>query len=162
MMRAAFTLIELVAVLLVLAVLAAVAVPRYIDYRDRAVASALAGHFKMVSRGAAAYLNDFPLAPGTSLGLQPGYAAMHEGSVLSRYVDVLSFEKRPAFGNFFSLEFYNLYSPIAGTYLFGYTFSDAVAQRADEMCDDGSLSSGRMTKFNNPWLGDCLSYQILP
>lgn len=40
---AAFTLIELIAVIIVLAILAGVAVPRYFDYTDRAKTSALQG-----------------------------------------------------------------------------------------------------------------------
>ncbi|MBL8744838.1 MAG: type II secretion system protein [Phycisphaerae bacterium] len=39
----AFTLIELIAVMIVLAILAGVAVPRYIDYTDRARTAALQG-----------------------------------------------------------------------------------------------------------------------
>lgn len=39
----AFTLIELIAVIIVLAILAGVAVPRYFDYTDRARSSALVG-----------------------------------------------------------------------------------------------------------------------
>ncbi len=39
----AFTLIELIAVIIVLAILAGVAVPRYFDYTDRARSSALLG-----------------------------------------------------------------------------------------------------------------------
>ncbi|MGQ0627519.1 MAG: type IV pilin protein [Phycisphaerales bacterium] len=39
----AFTLIELIAVIVVLAILAGVAVPRYFDYTDRAKAAALQG-----------------------------------------------------------------------------------------------------------------------
>jgi MSHA pilin protein MshA len=39
----AFTLIELIAVMIVLAILAGVAVPRYIDYTDRARSAALQG-----------------------------------------------------------------------------------------------------------------------
>ena len=41
--RRAFTLIELIAVIVVLAILAGVAVPRYFDYTDRAKAAALQG-----------------------------------------------------------------------------------------------------------------------
>jgi prepilin-type N-terminal cleavage/methylation domain-containing protein len=41
--QSAFTLIELIAVIIVLAILAGVAVPRYFDYTDRARTSALQG-----------------------------------------------------------------------------------------------------------------------
>ncbi len=41
--NAAFTLIELIAVIIVLAILAGVAVPRYFDYTDRARTSAMQG-----------------------------------------------------------------------------------------------------------------------
>ncbi len=41
--RSAFTLIELIAVIVVLAILAGVAVPRYFDYTDRARTAALQG-----------------------------------------------------------------------------------------------------------------------
>ena len=43
LMSRAFTLIELIAVIVVLAILAGVAVPRYFDYTDRAKASATQG-----------------------------------------------------------------------------------------------------------------------
>lgn len=48
-----FTLIELIAVMIVLAILAGVAVPRYIDYTDRARAAALQGTLGNVRSGIA-------------------------------------------------------------------------------------------------------------
>lgn len=50
MKQRAFTLVELVAVIVVLAVLAGVAVPRYFDYRQRALTSAIAGEVRAVQR----------------------------------------------------------------------------------------------------------------
>lgn len=49
----AFTLIELIAVMIVLAILAGVAVPRYIDYTDRARTAALQGTLGNVRSAAA-------------------------------------------------------------------------------------------------------------
>jgi prepilin-type N-terminal cleavage/methylation domain-containing protein len=50
-----FTLVELVAVIIVLAVLAAVAVPRYFDYRERAIASATIRDLRVINRAILAY-----------------------------------------------------------------------------------------------------------
>jgi prepilin-type N-terminal cleavage/methylation domain-containing protein len=53
-----FTLVELIAVIIVLAVLAAVAVPRYFDYRDRALASAMVRTCRVFQSGVLAYQRD--------------------------------------------------------------------------------------------------------
>lgn len=53
-----FTLIELVAVMVVLAVLAGVAVPKYLDYADRAKSSALEGTLGGVRAGVANFFTD--------------------------------------------------------------------------------------------------------
>ena len=54
----AFTLIELIAVMVVLAVLAGVAIPKYFDYADRAKTSALQGALGGVRTGIANYFAD--------------------------------------------------------------------------------------------------------
>ena len=53
--RRAFTLVELVAVMVVLAVLAGVAIPKYFDYSDRAKAAAIEGSLGGVRTGLANY-----------------------------------------------------------------------------------------------------------
>ncbi|MEL7474243.1 MAG: prepilin-type N-terminal cleavage/methylation domain-containing protein [Planctomycetota bacterium] len=53
--RQAFTLIELIAVIIVLAILAGVAVPRYFDYADRARESSAKGILGGVRSGVASY-----------------------------------------------------------------------------------------------------------
>lgn len=52
-MRRAFTLIELIAVIVVLAILAGVAIPKYLDYSDRARSSALQGTLGGIRAGIA-------------------------------------------------------------------------------------------------------------
>ncbi|MCA9294030.1 MAG: prepilin-type N-terminal cleavage/methylation domain-containing protein [Phycisphaerales bacterium] len=53
--RRAFTLIELIAVLVVLAILSGIALPKYLDYAARARASALQGALGGVRTGVASY-----------------------------------------------------------------------------------------------------------
>jgi prepilin-type N-terminal cleavage/methylation domain-containing protein len=65
MQRKAFTLIELIAVIVVLAILSAVAMPRYFDYRQRAQASAIAATIRSLQTAGRTYAinhlaNDFP------------------------------------------------------------------------------------------------------
>jgi len=58
----AFTLIELVAVMVVLAILAGVAVPRYFDYTDRARTAALQGTLGNLRSGIASFYANASLA----------------------------------------------------------------------------------------------------
>lgn len=56
--RRAFTLVELIAVMVVLAVLAGVAIPKYFDYSDRAKASAIEGSLGGVRTGLANFYSN--------------------------------------------------------------------------------------------------------
>lgn len=56
--RRAFTLIELVAVMIILAILAGVAIPKYFDYADRAKTSSTVGTLGGVRTGLASFLSD--------------------------------------------------------------------------------------------------------
>jgi prepilin-type N-terminal cleavage/methylation domain-containing protein len=54
----AFTLIELIAVIVVLAILAGVAVPRFLDSSNRALGTTLAANFKVAARACQQYEMD--------------------------------------------------------------------------------------------------------
>lgn len=56
--QSAFTLVELIAVIVVLAILAGVAIPKYFDYSTRARASALSGSLKVMQQAIHAYNRD--------------------------------------------------------------------------------------------------------
>lgn len=56
--RHAFTLVELIAVIVVLAILAGVAVPKYFQYAARARAAAVEGSLKVMQRALLAYNRD--------------------------------------------------------------------------------------------------------
>lgn len=62
----AFTLIELLAVVLLLAILAGIAIPRFIDYRDRARESACKGVLGGVRAGMASFYTDQAITTGTA------------------------------------------------------------------------------------------------
>ena len=59
----AFTLVELIAVIVVLAILAGVAVPRYFDYRERAWVARTAASLKVMSRATYQYKMDTGTIP---------------------------------------------------------------------------------------------------
>ncbi|MBY0309006.1 MAG: type II secretion system GspH family protein, partial [Phycisphaerales bacterium] len=56
--RSAFTLVELIAVIVVLAILAAVAVPKFFDYSTRARAATICGTLKVMQRAVLTYYQD--------------------------------------------------------------------------------------------------------
>jgi prepilin-type N-terminal cleavage/methylation domain-containing protein len=59
-----FTLVELIAVIVVLAILAGVAIPRYLDHSQRARATATAATVKVIVRAAYSYQRDHGVLPG--------------------------------------------------------------------------------------------------
>ena len=65
--RAGFTLIELMAVVLILAILAGVALPRFFDYQTRAREAACKGTVGGVRAGVANYYADQAITNGTAL-----------------------------------------------------------------------------------------------
>ncbi len=77
---------ELIAVIVVLAILAAVAVPRYVDYRDRAQVSAGLRDIQVIRAALRGYRMDFAAWPpdrGTGV-LPTEIASRLEGDVFSR------------------------------------------------------------------------------
>jgi prepilin-type N-terminal cleavage/methylation domain-containing protein len=78
----AFTLVELIAVIVVLAILAAVAVPRYFDYRDRAQTAALVRETKVIARAcrASGYDNRNSWPPDTWRTAPPALVPYFEQS----------------------------------------------------------------------------------
>jgi prepilin-type N-terminal cleavage/methylation domain-containing protein len=86
---AGFTLVELIAVIVVLAILAAVAVPRYFDYRQRALNTRVIADFRTAQHGMLAYQRDFGAMPNGDdnvVNLRP---------IWGRYLAEQFFENRP-------------------------------------------------------------------
>jgi prepilin-type N-terminal cleavage/methylation domain-containing protein len=140
----AFTLVELIAVIVVLALLAAVAVPRYFDYRQRDMTSAVGATFKSVTSALHAYQRDFGRLPGhntQSYPLPPEMAGYIDHSSLMR--------DRP----FNAVWVYNGVGlsgrPYANFILnaFPTPMADADLQPIDAMIDDGNVLTGKYFVF---------------
>jgi prepilin-type N-terminal cleavage/methylation domain-containing protein len=159
--RSAFTLMELVAVIVVLAVMSAVAVPRYVDYRERAAAAAMARQFKHIRSTMIRVRNDTGLWPpdGSGAGEVPAGA--------EPYFNERNFNAngRPPIGglwdwNYFGGEqadicIYNIgTSPNAATM--------AIITRTDLILDDGNINTGIFRFEPGSWNGSCRFYVLTP
>lgn len=82
----AFTLIELIAVIVVLAIMAAIAVPRYFDYNTRARASAVLRDVRVIKNAYLQYNYNTGLWPGNhGTGvLPPGLGVYFDGNPFAK------------------------------------------------------------------------------
>lgn len=142
--RSAFTLIELVAVIVVLAILAGVAIPRYVDYSSRARVASLTRTFEVLTSGMWAYRRDF--------GALPVYTGTGFPSVFAPYFDTTSLPMiRP--NNRWDYGTGGNPTPWTGVWL-GSTATAAEAAifaDVDRAMDDGVAGTGRI-KSNATWL----------
>lgn len=141
LLRRGFTLNELIAVIVVLAILAGVAIPRYIDYSARARTARMAEQFKVLLRAVAAYQRDHG-EPVRDVG----WPLVFPG--LEAYVENPS-PTSPFEGTWYS---HNLAGqPGVAMVLVDSTATTAEAQRVDAMIDDGNLAGGNMRMSGRWW-----------
>jgi prepilin-type N-terminal cleavage/methylation domain-containing protein len=144
--RFAFTLVELIAVIVILAILAAVAVPRYFDYRFRAQASALAGSIRAIQ--AAARTTAINLPASTPLPYWLGGDAQFLNLAGVERWDYSGIDRE---GWGFAGDIYLEPGPDGGTYVpipivrrAGTGPTDPLLLRVDQIIDDGGSSSGSL------------------
>lgn len=133
-----FTLVELIAVIVVLAVLAGVAVPRYFAHDTAARAAALAGEYRAIRSAALQYRGMYG-SLGSSAGTEPALPVELRGAFLS---DPFA---RPAGSDArWSVSISN----DTGSFSLWWRQqvadgrADPVMLRFDAIIDDGSLSTG--------------------
>ncbi|MDX2017744.1 MAG: prepilin-type N-terminal cleavage/methylation domain-containing protein [Planctomycetota bacterium] len=137
----AFTLIELIAVIVVLALLSAVAIPKFFDWRTRAQVTSTAASWKVLTRAVGQYMMDNreTAPPNVNDGSMPPQ--------LNPYLSNTDFERTPAVGGFWD---YDEWSGFGGGGA-GLTASVSITQSTapqstfqliDAAVDDGNLNTG--------------------
>lgn len=135
--RRGFTLVELVAVIVVLSVLSAVAIPKFLDYRTHAMGTAIAANLRVYSQACHAYLRDHGRWPGTDGG-------SGLGTDLDSYIEhgTMNFPTPPGFA-FFDGASDGSVPPSVG--LYATKIPMAAVTIADQLADDGDVNTGFMT-----------------
>jgi prepilin-type N-terminal cleavage/methylation domain-containing protein len=155
-----FTLIELIAVILVLAVLSAVAVPKFFDYRERAAATAIAGQFKFIRDTMIRVRNDTGAWPADGSG------AGEVPTAARSYFTEANFNTngRPAIGGIWDWNYLGGEQADMCIHQIGTTPSagvQAIINRVDSILDDGVTTTG-LFRFEAIWGGSCRFYVYTP
>lgn len=133
----AFTLIELIAVIVVLAILVGVAVPRYMNYSSRARVTTTAAAFKTFWRAQLAYERiNGPIQAPPALWIQNAAP-----SWLTNAIEPSFFTRQSPYGGHWI--FFAGSTSYCEIGISGMTFVDAAEHAAiDRTIDDGNLTTG--------------------
>jgi prepilin-type N-terminal cleavage/methylation domain-containing protein len=129
----AFTLVEIMIVVVIIGLLAAIAVPAFQRIRERSVASRMANDFRQFESAFQRYSMEYGTVPAPAAG-----GVIPTG--MDGYLPIS----------------YTAVSPVAGNYLWSGPSSnivlrhsnatDSLMQRVDEILDDGNLTTGEFRK----------------
>jgi type II secretion system protein G len=143
----AFTLVELIAVIVVLAILAAVAVPRYFDYRRQAETTELVATWKTLAQAVRSYKIDLGAWPNGLRYLTTNTVPAE----LSQRWNAEVFRNTRHDGSYWRYD---------GDYTFAYiclaggpttTERQAMLLDVDRMIDNGSATTGRLILQSATW-----------
>lgn len=138
----AFTLVELIAVIVALSILAAIAVPRYFDYSQRARVSRMAEQFKVLAQAVQQYqIDNGEPVRDIQWGLMfPG---------LERYLESAGSVTSPYGGTWYS---HNLaFQPGTAMVLVNSSATTTETLAVDAIVDDGNLATGNMRHSGQWW-----------
>ena len=138
---AAFTLVEIMVVVVIIGLLAAIAIPAFQRVRDRSFASRYVNDFRQFDSAFQRY--------ATENGQWPPQAA--SGVVptgMAGYLPTAYTAPTPMGGNY---QWFNSGETVIA--LMGSQTTDAVMQRVDAALDDGNLSSGEFFKIGTAGYG---------
>jgi type IV pilus assembly protein PilA len=139
-----FTLVELMIVIAVIGLLAAIAIPNYLEYRKKAQVAEVASNIKNFSKGFIAYAidnDDFPNDCHTDDG---PYGLPNVE--MEDYVPAEEWAKQTPLGGRYNWEGPDFY-PYAGISVDGATADVKYLRHLDAMLDDGNLGSGNFRQI---------------
>lgn len=136
----AFTLVELIAVIVVLAVLGAVAVPKFFDHSQKAKASTIAASLKVIKRAVLQYrMNNSAFPPDQNGGLMPPelepYLSNNAWIMPIPGVGMYNWEGPPGWANTEAIS-------VAVTSAPADPLTDPLFLAVDKILDDNDLSTG--------------------
>jgi type IV pilus assembly protein PilA len=137
-----FTLIELMVVITIIGILAAIAIPNFISYRKKAKIVIVVANLKNFEKGFKAYaINEGEFPNDSHIGL-PDLPKM------ANYINPEVWGQTTPLGGTFNWEGPDNY-PYAGIAIFEATASQKDLELLDSMLDDGDLTQGKFRQTPN-------------
>jgi prepilin-type N-terminal cleavage/methylation domain-containing protein len=137
-----FTLIEIMIVIAIIGVIAAIAIPNFAAYRQRAKIAEAATDIKHFEKGFVAYAVEEGRFPDDSHIVLPDLPKMAD------FISPTVWGRTTPLGGTYNWEGPDSY-PYAGIAFFGVTASVQELQRLDSLIDDGDLSTGKFRQTPN-------------
>ncbi len=137
-----FTLVELMIVIAIIGIIAAIAIPNFISYRKKAQIASMVSDFKYFEKGFMAYALDIGDFPNESHIVLPDLPTMEE------YINPAVWGKTTPLGGTYNWEGPDGY-PYAGISVFEGDAPQEDFRLLDRMFDDGDLNSGKFRQTPN-------------
>jgi prepilin-type N-terminal cleavage/methylation domain-containing protein len=141
-----FTLIELMMVITIICVIAAVAIPVFASHRDRANLRRIASDLKTFGDAFYLYVLDRECYPPDSHDDAPNH--LKNGYDTENYVPVQAWLATPPWGGFYNWEGPDGYA-YAGISLYDTSAPQSIMISLDKMMDDGDLNTGKFRQTAN-------------
>jgi type IV pilus assembly protein PilA len=137
-----FTLIEVMIVIAIIGILAAIAIPNFIAYRKKAKIASVAANIKNFEKGFMAYAIAESEFPNDSHIVLPDLPKM------ANYINPADWAQTTPLGGTYNWEGPNNY-PYAGISIFEATAPQEDLRILDSMLDNGDLSQGKFRQTPN-------------